>query len=521
MRRQSGKILVVFGLFNDAVSFYSAILAYRCISFFLFVHVRMSITRGFFDMGRRSATRGLILALLMAAAWSFAVLGGCGARQQGTPVDVEDVDEEAPAEQVDATLISTIDTWIGLDDREALTALSRDLRDQVALLTFFRSSRAASLSSQWRRIQEALGDATPANDDAHDGGWGGQKLLAWVQALQEWELQGTPNVAAFEGVGCADHAENPEDLPKFAECVLRNIDTAFAQADRSLSDLQRASMGDLSGRARAWLVRRALPLPHVEIGAPSDVTLQLARAWTGLEDAEDTFLADGAVIALRIRGVQVAYRPSVFGEAVFSDGQSHRCTWPGEEILRFASGGVAPSGDALKTGLSELRTLYTLCEALGPDYAQGRANVAIDAGVKWSAAGPLLRELLAMRRQPHLLVRDVKANALSGLPVVLEAQARSSVCGVEAHLRRDGVVLRGGGAAMHLVSWTDKDAFVQLTDQAKKAVARCGEHTVVQTVMDEETVDWGLAVRVMERMSWPQVCTDGAPCVESVLVVGR
>lgn len=482
----------------------------------------MSITKASSDSRPRSVlmARGLVGALLVAVAWSFAVLGGCGGRQVSPGVQPE-VETEAPAEQVDTALIAAIDTWIGLDDREALSILSRDLRDQVALLTYFRSSRAASLTGQWRRVQEALVGTETAADEVNDGGWNGAQLLAWVQALQDWELRGAPDVAAFEGLGCADHARDLEDLPKFAECVLRNIDTAFAQADRSLSDLQRASLGDLSGRARAWLVRRALPLPHVEIGDPSDVTLQLARAWTGLEDADDAFLADGAVIALRIRGVQVAYRPSVFGEAVFSDGQSHRCAWPGEDVLRFASGGVAPGGDALKSGLADLRTLYTLCEAKGPDYARGRANVAIDAGVKWNAAGPVLRELLAMRRQPHLLVRDAKANVLSGLPVVLEAQARGSVCGVEAHLRRDGVVLRGGGAAMHLVSWTDKDAFVQLTEQAKKAVARCGENTVVQVVMDEETVDWGLAVRVMERMSWPQVCTDAAPCMESVLVVGR
>src|SRR5699024_7327883 len=126
-----------------------------------------------------------------------------------------------------------------------------------------------------------------------------------------------------------------------------------------------------------------------------------------------------------------------------------------------------------------------------------------------------------MHRRPRLLVRDVQEGALSGLPVSLETQTQSGVCGVEAHLRRDGVVLRGGGAPMHLVSWTDRDAFVQLTEQAKQVVERCEERPVVQAVLDEGTVDWGLVVRVLERMSWPQVCEEGAPCIESVLVVGR
>lgn len=485
----------------------------------------MSILNRVLAFGERSVRSGLsrkeAIARLVAitlAVWGLA-LSGCGAHQSGSS-PASEPDEEV-VEQVDSSLISTIDHLISLEDREALGVLSRDLRDQVALLTFFRSSRALSLAEQWQRVESALAGEESEVLESEDGGWHGAQLLAWVQALQAWELEGAPEVARFEGLGCADHAKDPKDVQKFAECVLRNVDTSFQQADQSLSALQRASMGDLGARARAWLMRRALPLSGVEIGADEDLTLQLARAWTGLEDAGEVFVAEGALIVLRIRGVQIAYRPSSFGEAVFAQGQSHRCTWPGEEVFAFASGGAAPPGDALKAGLEALRSLYELCESVGPDYAQGRANVAIDAGVKWGAVGPVLRELLLIKRPPNLLVRDVKTGALSGLPVALEAQMRGSVCGVEAHLRRDGVVLRGGGAPMHLVSWTDKDAFTQLTKQAQQAVKRCSERATIQFVMDEESVDWGLIVRVIERMSWPQVCEEGASCMESVLIVGR
>lgn len=454
--------------------------------------------------------------VLATTAW-----GACGTRASMVSTDSTAAVEAAETvEQVDSLLIREVDHLISVEDRAGMEALAADLTDQAALLAFFRSSRVHSLTAQLQRLERALGDAWTAEASVKSA-WGGDRLLAWVQGLQSWELTGAPEASAFEGVGCAEHAEDPARWDRYGECVLRNVDTAFQQADASLTALQRASMGDLAGRARGWLKHRALPLLSVEIGGADDVTLQLARAWTGMEEGEDAWLADGALIAVRIDGVHVAYRPSLFGEAVFSEGHSHRCTWPGERVFAWSSGGNAPQEDALNEGLAAMRTLYGSCAKAGPEYAQDRANVVVDAGVKWNALAPVLRAVLEMKRQPQVLVRDVNTDVLSSLPVEWARQGRSGFCGVEAHLRRDGVVLRGGGAPTHLVSWTDTDAFAQLTTQAVQAVDRCEGLPVVQVVVDEPSVDWGLVVRVVERMSWPQVCTDGAPCMETVLMVGR
>lgn len=459
----------------------------------------------------------ILLLLLLFATWV-----SCGGRQSAADAAASRGSEEAEdvVEEVGAPLVSEIDRLIALEDTEGLRTLGADLHEQVALLAFFRSSRAPSLSEQLQRIERALGEAIVPAEDAEDT-WGGAQLLAWVQAVQAWELEGAPDVGSLGGLGCAKLAEDPDALSAYGACVLRGLDAEVSRAQASFTDLQHASMGDLSARARAWLSQRALPLVDMEVGDAEDVGLSLARAWTGLASEDDTFLVEGAMIVLRIQGVRVAYRPSVFGEAVFEEGVSARCTWPGEDVLDFASGGVKPGEDAMDAGLQRMREAYEVCGKVGPKFAQDRANVVIDAGVKWNAIAPVLRELMAMHRRPRLLVRDVQEGALSGLPVSLETQTQSGVCGVEAHLRRDGVVLRGGGAPMHLVSWTDRDAFVQLTEQAKQVVERCEERPVVQAVLDEGTVDWGLVVRVLERMSWPQVCEEGAPCIESVLVVGR
>lgn len=453
-----------------------------------------------------------------------AMLAGCGGRQSGESSPSSETADSAKEEEVPETvgepLVAEIDRLIAQEDHTALQELGQDLREQVALLAFFRSSRAPSLSEQLQRIERALAAPLQESDDPDDT-WGGAQLLAWVQALQAWELEGTPDLAAFEGLGCADVVGESQQYQEFGECVLRAIDAHVTQAQESFSALQRASMGDLSARTRTWLSQRALPLTEIEVGDAEDVGLSLARAWTGLASDDDAFLVEGAMVVLRIQGVRVAYRPSVFGEAVFEEGLSDRCTWPGEDVLAFASGGIRPTDDVLQDGLAAMREAYDVCAKIGPDFAQDRANVAIDAGVKWNAIAPVLRELMAMHRRPRLLVRDVQEGALSGLPVSLAHKPQSGVCGVEAHLRRDGVVLRGGGAPMHLVSWTDRDAFVQLTEQAKQVVERCEAQPTVQVVLDEDTVDWGLVVRVLERMSWPQVCAEETPCMESVLVVGR
>lgn len=469
----------------------------------------------------------MLCVILATLVWS-----ACGTRASMGSAEVSSTEGGEALERVDSRLIREVDRLISLEDWAGMAVLAADLRDQAALLAFFRSSRWSSLAAQLQRLESALGEGSlsdeefvlgegSSSDVRGEGTWGGDRLLGWVRGLQEWELTGAPEASAFEGLGCADYAEDSAQWDRYGECILRNVDAAFQQADASLTALQRASMGDLAGRARGWLMHRALPLLGVEIGGAEDVTLQLARAWTGAGVEEDGWLADGALIAVRIDGVNVAYRPSLFGEAVFLDGQSHRCTWPGERVFAWSSGGNAPEEDVLNAGLAQMGTLYALCSSVGPDYAQDRANVAVDAGVRWNALAPVLRTLLDIKRQPQVLVRDVSTGVLSGLPVQWVRRGQSGFCGVEAHLRRDGVVLRGGGAPTHLVSWTDVDAFTQLTAQAVQAVERCDDVPAVQVVIDEPSVDWGLVVRVLERMSWPQVCADGAPCVETALVVGR
>lgn len=456
-----------------------------------------------------------VIALCVLCAFALA-LWSCGGRQASDEAPAE-IDEEA--EEVDQALGAEIDRLIALDDQTAMERLEADLQQQVALLSFFRSPRTMSLAAQWRRLTEAL--TTDDNSSAApEDDWGGQALLLWVQGLRHWELTGRPEPTRFEGLGCEAPTDEGATLREYGVCLLRRISTAFDDAEQRLTPVQQASMGNLSSRAHAWLVRRALPIGKEELSGAADASLQLARAWTGLDASEDTFEPYGAVVALRIRGAYIAYPPSVFGVEVLEPGETTRCTWPGEEIIGYASGGSLLSEDEFNARSSAFRERYEACAALGPEYAQDSTIVAIDSGLRWNAVAPALREILELKRRPKLLVRDVGSGQLSGLPSGLAAQSAGDVCGVEAHLRRDGVVLRGGGAPMYLVSWTDKDAFTQLTDQAKEVVARCDTPPTVQIAIDDDSVDWGLVVRVIERMSWPQVCDDG-PCIESTLVLGR
>lgn len=443
-------------------------------------------------------------------------LVSCGGRQESVEAPVE-VDEEA--DEVDQALGAEIDRLIALDDQSAMERLEADLQQQVALLSFFRSPRTMSLAAQWRHLAEALqsddnSQATPQDD------WGGEALLGWVQGLRHWELTGGPEPERFQGLNCEAPGDEGPTLRAYGECLLERIASAFGDAEQRLTPLQKASLGDVSARAHAWLIRRALPIGKEELSGAQDPSLQIARAWTGLGASEEAFEPYGAVVALRIHGAYIAYPPAVFGVEVLEPGITTRCTWPGEEIVGYTSGGSLISAAAFKERSTAFRERYEACASLGPEYAQDSAIVAIDSGLRWNAVAPVLREMLELKRRPKLLVRDVESGQLSGLPVGLAVQSAGDVCGVEAHLRRDGVVLRGGGAPMHLVSWTDKDAFTQLTDQAKAVVERCDTPPTVQIAVDDGSVDWGLIVRVIERMSWPQVCDDG-PCIESTLLLGR
>lgn len=456
-------------------------------------------------------------AMALSALCAFVmVLSSCGGRQGSDETPVE-MDEEP--EEVDQALGAEIDRLIALDDQVAMAHLEADLQQQVALLSFFRSPRTMSLAAQWRRLADAL--QTDDNSDASpEHEWGGEALLQWVQGLRHWELTGRPDPAHFQGLNCETPAVEGVTLRAYGECLLQRIAAAFDAAEERFTPIQKASMGELSARAHAWLIRRALPIGKEELSGDHDPSLQLARAWTGLGSEEAAFEPYGAVVALRIHGVYIAYPPAVFGAEVLEPGKTTRCTWPGEVIIEYASGGTLLSEDAFETRSEEFRARYEACAKMGPEYAQDSTIVAIDSGLKWNAVAPVLREMVALKRRPKLLVRDVGSGRLSGLPVGLSLQSAGDVCGVEAHLRRDGVVLRGGGAPMHLVSWTDRDAFTQLSDQAKAVVERCETPPTVQIAVDDDAVDWGLIVRVIERMSWPQVCGD-APCIESTLLLGR
>lgn len=323
------------------------------------------------------------------------------------------------------------------------------------------------------------------------------------QAARAW--------AAFE-------REQAADLEAYGHCVLERMDAAFQGADEALTPLLRASFGTLYQTAHAWLLRRALPINDNVLLGVDDVRLRSARAWTGLTSSEASYHTTGLMIALRSTGVHVAFRPAVFGAQVLEKSEPSRCSWPGQEVLQYAAGGRATPQSVLREGLEALQREVETCEQQATS-GQAGTRALIDAGLQWEAIAPVLRALVSTQRSPTLLVHEAQSGRISALPTELRPDVPSTTCGVEAHLRRDGVVLRGGGSSVRLLSWSEGDAFAQLTAASNEAVERCAETPLVRVFVDDPSVDWGLIVRVVERMSWPQACGDGA-CLRSALIVG-
>lgn len=323
--------------------------------------------------------------------------------------------------------------------------------------------------------------------------------------------QATRAWAAFE-------REQAATLRAYGQCVIERMDAAFEGTDKELTPLQRASFGALYETAHSWLLRRTLPIDDGALLGADDIRLRSARAWTGLSSVDPPYHTTGLMVALRSTGVHVAFRPAVFGAQLLEQAEPPRCSWPGREVLAFTAAGRQTPQSVLREGLDALTQELDACEQHAPN-RQAATRALIDAGLHWEAIGPVLRALVSTQRTPSLLVHEAQSGRLSALPVELRSEVPSTTCGVEAHMRRDGVVLRGGGSPLQLLSWSEGDAFTKLTEAAHEAVERCAEAPLVRIFVDDPSVDWGLIVRVIERMSWPQACGD-RPCLRSALIVG-
>lgn len=312
-----------------------------------------------------------------------------------------------------------------------------------------------------------------------------------------------------------------KDYEAYGRCILERIDTAFAATDAALTPILRAALGDLHANAHVWLRERALPIDDGQMLGASDVRLRSPSAWTGLSASAAAVSASGVMIAVRSTGVSVAARPAVRGSSVLQGSNDERCTWPGIEVLPLRGvGRTIPLAD-LSRGMDAMIEAIQLCEDELASVSRDSVRAVIDAGVRWGTLAPILRRLLSVQRSPTLLVHEAQGGQLSALPIVALPDVSGALCGVEAHLRRDGVVLRGGGAETHLLSWSDADAFQRLTLAASQSADRCGStQSTVRVLVDDPSVDWGLTVRVLERMSWPQACGE-RPCLRTVLVIGR
>lgn len=533
-----------------------------------------------------TSSRLLSLSLLLLGL-AGAFLPACGARAVETPTTTDTLPPLIEVEAVGDALRMEIDRVVASDDQQAIDALAADLRPAVQLLALLRSPRAASLAQELTRLnasdalqEDSWGGRTllrwtyalhqwelrgtpdttaledlqceaPPRQKPANGTTG--SLPPWQSAARhraptttnndidghttDSDEEATSGDGAYDEPADTQPAESPlaraiadleheqaADYQAYGACVLLRIDTAFRTADQALTPLQRASFGALYDGAHQWLRQRALPIDDGELLGANDLRLRSARAWTQLPSADESYNANGIIVALRSTGVSVSYRPAVHGVDVLqaspaSASANPSCFWPGIEAFAFAASGRETPQAVLNEGLSALRSHYQQCETLSSAGAHEGARAMIDAGLHWEQVSPVLRQLVAMRRPPTLLVHEAQSGLLSALPVEVVPEVRGTECGVEAHLRRDGVVLRGGGAPVSLLSWSEANAFEQLTRSAKDSVARCEEPPLIRIVVDDPSVDWGIIVRVIERMSWPQSCGDQA-CLRSALVVG-
>lgn len=335
------------------------------------------------------------------------------------------------------------------------------------------------------------------------------------------DLRDTAPATSPLGRALADFEHDAaKDYEAYGRCILERTDAAFEATDAAFTPILRAAMGALHTNAHAWLRERALPIDDGQMLGADDVRLRAPSAWTGMNAGAGTVSASGVIIAVRSTGVSVAARPAVRGASVLSGANGERCIWPGIEVLPLAGVGRTIPLATLARGMDAMIETIHVCEEELAGVSRDGVRAVIDAGVRWNAVAPILRRLLSVQRSPTLLVHEAQGGQLSALPVESLADVPGTLCGVEAHLRRDGVVLRGGGADTQLLSWSDSNAFQTLTQSARESATRCGEgQSTVRIVVDDPSVDWGLTVRVMERMSWPQACGE-QPCLRTVLLVG-
>lgn len=422
-------------------------------------------------------------------------------------------------------------------------------------------------------------DGQPAIQDS----WGGSNLARWTNAILRWELLREIDHEAFTDTGCtpptippapANQARGRQlppwhnaalnlrnskntslaeetgssadessgdgayevdprslsnlidapptppavDFSAYGHCIIERTASAWQQADGRLDATLRAAFGDIEQNALQWLKRRSLPVDdHGMLGA-DDVSLRSASAWTGKPASNDVVSANGVVVSVRSTGVYVSTRPALLGSAVL-EGTRTTCAWPGEKIVVFTGLTTTLPLAAWTSGLRAMMSTIERCELEVTNAARDSVRVAIDSGVRWYLVQPVLRRLVSQQRAPVTVVHQARGGAMSLLPIAMVADVRGDTCGVEAHLRHDGVVLRGGGSPTTLLSWAERDAFEKITKAGVDTAARCGADGVARVYVDDPNVDWGLIVRTLERLSWPQVCAM-EPCLLTRLIVG-
>lgn len=488
--------------------------------------------------------------------------------------EAEDVDH-ALAQEIDALLLGVQST----DPIEALaattraTALAADLDGGIRLLTLMRSPRAGALARERARLpdpEEPVADA-----------WSAAQLVRYVDGLLRWEIYGQVDPAAFAESGCVppparestiatlppwhraampstdsargDGAESnasaahegsgdgayDDETPRSARgrrapavealadnrgdwgrCVIRVVDQRLQEADARLTPTLRAGLGAFYENARSWLDERVLPIDDSELVGATDPRLRGAAAWTGLPHEAQFVSANGVIVAIRSHGVYVTTRPSLHAAQVLRPGDAPPCAWPGTLVYSAESLTRPLPLASISSGLQRLSAAVEGCEASLSSAARDGVRASIDAGSRWFWVQPVLRRLVAQRRAPGLIVYSAQGANTSLLPVELVSDVPGDRCGIEAHLRNDGVVLRGGGApTTTLLAWAESNAFQKLSAAGKEASERCGTDAIARVYVDDANVDWGLIVRALERLSWPQVCTQSA-CLRTQLIVG-
>ncbi len=443
----------------------------------------------------------------------FATFVGCGASQTSR----EDVD--SPETVWSDEQENLVEELVASSDMRTLRMVHQELGEIWPLMMLLSSSKAVQLQLAYERVgvalvQESLDDAVGEEEDAHDrhGALDTSGLRQAILDLQLWERQKGPSALLSKATGCpvTDHPQEN------AACVVRTLDAQFQQLDASLSPPVKQLAGDVAKVGHRWLGQRVVRIGQSIVSA-DQVRFQPIRLWTGLSEEEQTVAVPLLSIVADKQGLRVGVDGGWIGFSALGNQEQREiadfcCLSSAEaELIAWRS-----TSESSKWGTRQLETLgnrLAVCAAMiGEDQRQTSVTVAIDAEWAWRDVLPLVKWIQNQSVTAYWVGSAGRTKAVSALQIPMMAPVSDGACGARVHVRDDGVVFRGMGTSTQLVSWSDTDALARVTAIGRETAKRCHNHTQIRVYIDDDDTDWGLITRVIERLSWPQVC-DAPGCI--------